>query len=833
MMRYICCVFLIWLISIPIQAQINFGDDIPDFDYANPHEYEIGGITISGVRYLDHNVLIMLSGLSVGDMIEIPGSDISDAIQKLWDQGFFEHISISASGIQDDMIFLNIEFKEKPRLSKYSFRGVKKAEAENLRDEVSLIRNDVVTDNVIMKTRNRVKQYFRDKGFLNAEVKISQLPDTAFANSVILYIDIDKNNKVKINEINIFGNENLPDNKIKRFLKSTKEKKIYRIFKSSKFIEDDFREDKISLIDKYNELGYRDAMFLNDSIYKHNDNTINLDIHIDEGNKYYIRSITWKGNTIHSDEALSNVLKMYKGDVYNKNLLQANLTFNPNGQDVSSVYLDDGYLFFQVTPVEISVKNDSVDLEIRLYEGKQARINKVAISGNTRTNDHVVIREVRTKPGQLFSRADIIRTTRELAQLRYFNPETLEPVPLPNPTDGTVDIEYKVEETSSDQFELSGGWGAGRLVGTIGLSFNNFSTRNIFKKNAWRPLPSGDGQKLSVRAQSNGRYYQAYNMSFTEPWLGGKKPNSFSVSLYHSVQSNGYDNDNPLRQAITINGVTVGLSKRVKWPDDFFVLSYGLSLQNYVLENYYSLFSFSDGYSNNLNAFFTLARNSIDQPIYPRGGSEVSLSLQVTPPYSWSIWSDKDYSDVSDQYRYKWIEYHKWKFRTSYYQSLAGNLVLSTRFRFAFLGYYNKDIGYSPFERYYVGGDGLSGYALDSRELVGLRGYANNTLTPRGPDGYIGATMYDKFTVELRYPVSLNPSATIYAQAFLEAGNAWLDFKEFNPFSLYRSAGFGVRIYLPMFGLLGLDWGFGLDEVPGLDDANGGQFHFSINQSID
>jgi len=433
----------------------------------------------------------------------------------------------------------------------------------------------------------------------------------------------------------------------------------------------------------------------------------------------------------------------------------------------------------------------------------------------------------------LFSRSDIIRTVRELAQLRYFNPETLEPVPQPNPTDGTVDIEYKVEETSSDQFELSGGWGAGTLVGTIGLSFNNFSTRNIFKKKSWRPLPSGDGQKLSVRAQSNGRYYQSYNFSFTEPWLGGKKPTAFSISLYHSIQSNGLNKKDENRQSITINGITIGISKRIKWPDDYFILSYGISLQNYILNDYYSLFEFSDGYSNNLASYITLSRNSIDQPIYPRKGSEVSLLFQATPPYSWSLWSDKDYTNVSDQDKYRWIEYHKWKFSSSFYTALAGNLVLSTRFRFAFLGYYNKDIGYSPFERYYVGGDGLSGYAMDSRELVGLRGYGNNTLTPRGPNGYIGATIYDKFTFELRYPISLNPNATIYALGFLEAGNAWLKFEDFNPFSMYRSYGLGVRIYLPMFGLLGLDWGYGLDEVSGVRGANEGQFHFSINQSID
>ena len=522
-----------------------------------------------------------------------------------------------------------------------------------------------------------------------------------------------------------------------------------------------------------------------------------------------------------------------KGDIYNQKVLDANLSFNPNGFDVSSLYLDDGYLFFQVNPVEVLVENDSIDLEIRIYEGKQARINKVTITGNTRTNDHVVIREIRTKPGQLFSRSDIIRTVRELAQLRYFNAETLEPVPKPNPVDGTVDIEYKVEENSSDQFELSGGWGGGYIVGTLGLSFNNFSTRKFFKKGAWRPLPSGDGQKLAIRAQSNGKYYQAYNLSFTEPWLGGKKPNAFSIGVYHSIQSNGLNKDDPSRSSIKIYGISIGLSKRLRWPDDYFILSQGLSLQNYSLDNYSGIgqLNFKNGYANSLSYNIGVARNSIDAPIYPRSGSEISLALQLTPPYS--LFSNKDYSDVTDQEKYKWIEYHKWKFKVSYFLNVFDNLVLSTRFRFAFLGYYNKDVGYAPFERYYVGGDGLSGYSIDSREVVGLRGYNNNSLTPRGPAGYIGATMYDKFTVEMRYPVSLNPNATIYMLGFLEAGNAWLEFDKFNPFSMHRSAGVGVRIFLPMFGLLGLDWGYGFDEIPNMPGANKGQFHFSINQSID
>jgi outer membrane protein insertion porin family len=479
----------------------------------------------------------------------------------------------------------------------------------------------------------------------------------------------------------------------------------------------------------------------------------------------------------------------------------------------------------------MQVDNDSIDIEIRIREGKQARINKVTVKGNSKTNDHVVIREIKTIPGQLFSRSDIIRTTRELAQLRYFNAETIKPVPTPNPEDGTVDIEYQVEETSSDQVELSGGWGGGMVVGTLGLSFNNFSARNIFKKNAWRPLPAGDGQKLSLRGQTNGKYYYSVSASFTEPWLGGKKPNSLSVSIYHSKQTNGYDSESSDYASLTINGGSVGLGKRLRWPDDYFTIFHSLSLQNYVLNNYGSLFSFSDGYANNLNYSLTIARNSIDAPIYARSGSEISLTLQLTPPFS--MFSSKDYTNLSDQDKFKWIEYHKWKFKASWFFNLTGKWVLNTKARFGFVGFYNSDIGYPPFERFYLGGDGLSGYALDGRELIALRGYGNNTLTPKTGTNYVGGNVYDKFTVELRYPLSLNPNATIYGLAFMEGGNAWKSFKEFNPYNMYKAAGFGVRIFLPMFGMLGLDWGYGFDKVPGFTDAAGGQFHFSINQSID
>ena len=823
--------FILVLFSATSKSQISIGSDLSEIDYSTPKEYEIGGITVTGVQFLDNNMLIMLSGLSVGDKITIPGDKISGAIDKLWEQGLFENIKISVSKISDKTIFLDIYLQERPRLSKFKFTGIRKGEADKVREEIKLTSGDVITENLISRASNNIENYFNKKGFLNAKATIKLISDTSVTNSVFLEINVQKNKKVKIKNINIHGNEFLTDNKVRRYLKETKQKRFWHIFKSSKFIQEDYKADLEKVIEKYNELGFRDSKIVKDSISKNNNKSITLDLWIYEGKKFFFRDINFVGNTKYSSKQLSEILKIKKGDTYNQKALEQNLSFNPNGYDISSLYMDDGYLFFQAIPVEMQVDNDSIDIEIRIREGKQARINKVTVKGNSKTNDHVVIREIKTIPGQLFSRSDIIRTTRELAQLRYFNAETIKPVPTPNPEDGTVDIEYQVEETSSDQVELSGGWGGGMVVGTLGLSFNNFSARNIFKKNAWRPLPAGDGQKLSLRGQTNGKYYYSVSASFTEPWLGGKKPNSLSVSIYHSKQTNGYDSESSDYASLTINGGSVGLGKRLRWPDDYFTIFHSLSLQNYVLNNYGSLFSFSDGYANNLNYSLTIARNSIDAPIYARSGSEISLTLQLTPPFS--MFSSKDYTNLSDQDKFKWIEYHKWKFKASWFFNLTGKWVLNTKARFGFVGFYNSDIGYPPFERFYLGGDGLSGYALDGRELIALRGYGNNTLTPKTGTNYVGGNVYDKFTVELRYPLSLNPNATIYGLAFMEGGNAWKSFKEFNPYNMYKAAGFGVRIFLPMFGMLGLDWGYGFDKVPGFTDAAGGQFHFSINQSID
>lgn len=840
-----------------------------DVDYADPVDYEIGGITVSGVKYLDNNALITLSGLSVGDKIKIPGDKTAKAIEKLWAQGLFEYIKIEISKIQGTIIFLNIDLKERPRLTRFSFTGIRKGEADDIREKIKLTRGDIVTDHLIMKTNAKIRDFFIEKGYLNVTVKTNSIIDTTSENTMWLDINIHKNKKVSISSIDFIGNQHIPKSALLGAIKETKEKfrfypfekidtflvslikdhskykkqditeiaKDYfsdrvklHIFKSSKFIASDFETDKVAIIDYYNEKGFRDARIVKDSIIKLPNNELKVQLTVDEGRKFYFRNVTFTGNTKYTTKELTRVLNIKSGDIYNQKQLEKNLQFNMDGYDIYSMYLDDGYLFFNASPVETKVENDSIDIEIRITEGKQARINKITIVGNTKTNDNVIIREIRTVPGQLFSRADLIRSQRELANLRYFNQEKIGITPKPNPVDGTVDIEFAVEEASSDQLELSGGWGAGMVVGTIGVSFNNFSTRNFFKKSAWRPIPSGDGQKISIRAQSNGSYYQSYSASFTEPWLGGKKPNALSVSVYHSVQSNGLSGET--RQSININGVSVSLTKRLKWPDDFFIFSQGVSFQNYTLNNYSSVFSFSNGYSNNLSYVVSLGRNSVDKPTYPTGGSDLSLSLQLTPPYS--LLNNVDYSSATDQERFKWLEYYKAKFQAYFYLNPFDKFVASLRFKTGYLGSYNRKVGDSPFERFYLGGDGLSGFALDGRELVGMRGYSNNSLTPTGVGtNFIGATIYTKYTAEIRYPVSLNPSATIYLLSFVEAGNTWLDFKAFNPFKMYRSAGFGVRVFLPMFGMLGLDWGYGFDDVPNLSGANKGQFHFSINSSID
>ncbi len=872
-LRYLIFLLFIYLLaSQPLHAQISIGQNEVT-DYNTPKDYYLGGVTVSGVKYLDGNVLVMLSGLTIGDKMKVPGDKISRAIRKLWEQGLFEEVSISVSKVVDDQVFLDIHLKERPRLSKFQFTGIKKSDADDIREKIRLVKGDYVTDNLIIKTKNIISKFYHDKGFLNASVNIVERRDTTAVNEVTLIINIEKNEKVKVYDITLHGNKTISEELLIATFKKTKEKSVFnpmndieeaiaqsavsvaktdfvdvanimgkhvmdnvkiRIFKSSKFIDEDYQEDKKTLIAKYNSLGYRDARILRDSISKNEDNTINIDLWIEEGPKYYIRSITWVGNTKYNSGFLDRIIKIRKGDIYDQDALEQSLTYNPNGADVRSLYMDDGYLFFDVQPVETRVENDSIDLEIRMHEGKQATISKVTIKGNTKTNDHVALREVQTRPGQLFSRDRLIRSQRQLAQLKYFDAEKLAPNVNPNPEDGTVDIGYDVTETSADQIELSGGWGYGRIIGTLGLSFNNFSLRNIVNLKAWKPIPAGDGQKLSLRFQTYGAGYFSYSFSFTEPWLGGRKPLSLSVSYFHSRYTNGLANNDPNYGYFKIDGISLGLGTQLRWPDDYFSLVQSINYNRYNTKNYSQIFAFGggNGVYNALSYGIELSRNSVDAPIFARSGSQFSINLELTPPYSW-FKGNVDYSSMPANEKFKMVEYYKIKFKGAWYINLIDKLVLNPRVQFGYLGTYTAALGVTPFERFYLGGDGLTGYNnMDGRELIGMRGYTNNSLTPLYPLT-IGGTVYTKYTFELRYPVSLNPNATIFALTFLEAGNDWLYWDNFNPFNVYRSVGFGVRVFLPMFGLLGLDWGYGLDAVPGSPGANGGQFHFSINSSID
>ncbi len=824
------------LITLFLVLPITFFAQEPDFqdmkviDYSVPKEYVIADVTVSGVEEVyQEEVLISLSGLRIGSTIKVPGDDITKVIEKFWSQGLFEDVKITATKVENGRIWLDIYLKARPRLSGFIIDGISKSESQDLMEKLNIRNGSQITDDVLNNIRRIVKDHFIEKGFLNTEINFEQKPDTTRVNMVKLQVDVGKNERVKIEDIVFHGNETFPDKKLRRVMKNTK-KKNWNIFKASKLIKDDFEEDKRTLIDFYNENGYRDATIVNDSITRVSEKRVMLHITLEEGSKYYFGDIEWIGNTIYPGEYLGEVLGINKGDVFDQTILDDRLFMDEDA--VNSLYLDNGYLFFNLDPVEVRVEDDTIDFEMRIYEGKQATINKIIIEGNTKTNEHVIRRELRTNPGDLFSKQDIIRTVRELAQLGHFDPEQINPEPIPNQAEGTVDLKYSLVEKANDQLEISGGWGMGMLVGTIGLRFSNFSIRNFFNWNMWRPVPSGDGQTLSVRAQSNGRFYQSYNLSFIEPWLGGKKRNSFSVSFYHtkiSRPSGGfYSFDFNSDEWMKITGASVGLGRRLNWPDDFFSLYNDVSYQRYNI-NDYDYFIFTDGLSNNISFTTRFSRNSVDQPIYPRRGSNFSLSLQLTPPFS--LLNNKNYEGVSDQEKYRWIEYHKWNFKADHYISLAGNLVLYTRAHFGYLGHYNDDIGPSPFEGFDLGGDGLTGYNLYGRETIALRGYENSSLTPV-IDGKKSGNVYNKYTVELRYPFTLNPSATVFGIAFLEAGNAWYAFDEFNPFLVKRSAGVGLRAFLPMFGLLGIDWGYGFDEIPGRPDANKGQFHFTIGQQF-
>ena len=813
-------------------------------DYAQPQDYIIGEIAISGVKHLSESVLINMSGLKSGEKITIPSDQISSAIYKLWNQGLFENIDIKIMSIVENKINLEIELEEYPRLSKFKFKGkISKSDISTLKEDLKLIRGKVLTQNLIINSTKSIKNFFIDKGFLNTSVKSIIIKDTLTKNASLLIFDINKNNKVKIHDIIVSGrkqelntNKNLfnkqdtvyaiSNSKLRKSMKETKVKNKWRFFKASKFIKSNYEEDKINIIKKYNEKGYRDARILKDTTFLNSDNSLVVEINLFEGDPYLFGNISFIGNTVYTNDELFNQMGIKKGDVFNQTTLESRLFGSQDGSDISALYLDNGYLFFNANPIEVSTENNQIDLEIRIYEGEQARVNKVSVIGNTKTNDHVIMREIRTMPGDLFKRSDIMRSQRELAMMQYFNPETFDVKIDPQPTRNEVDITYVVEEKSSDQISMSGGWGAGRVIGQLALTFNNFSSKNFFKKDKWKPLPSGDGQRLILQAQSNGIYYRTYRASFVEPWLGGKKPTSLSVSLHRAESTNGLDGDE--KQELSITGLSVSLGNRLKKPDDWFRLYNGLEFSRYDLNNSQTFFSFSDGYSNNINYSLTLDRNSVDQATYPRQGSHFTLSLNATPPYS--LFDDvDDYSTLTEQEKYKWMEFYKFNFKSVWYSAFTDKLVLATRTQFGLLGTYSQNKGITPFERFYVGGDGLSGVGMmnDGRELIALRGYSNNSLSPT-----TGATVFSKYTAELRYALSLNPSSTMYMLGFVEAGDAWESFDNFNPFIVKRTAGVGLRIMLPMVGMMGLDYGWGLDDVIGSPNANGGQFHFSMGQTF-
>ncbi|WP_338759856.1 outer membrane protein assembly factor BamA [Bernardetia sp. ABR2-2B] len=804
-----------------------------DFDYANPKEYTVGGISVEGASYLDPNALISLTGLRIGDKITIPGEDIGLAIRKLWKQGLLGDVSIEVDKFEAEKVFLKLILTERPRLSRFEFTGIPKGQKSTLKDKVTLVRGRIVNDVILKNTEVAIKQHYIKKGFRNVKVNIVQKKDTTLANSIRLEIDVDKGKKVRIQEIEIEGNEAIADKKLKRKLKKTKEFAPWNVFRSSKFIPSEFNNDKKSLIAFYNKEGYRDAYIISDTV-KTVEDGVKIKMIVNEGNKYHYRNITWSGNYIHSDTVLSSVLGVRKGDVYNPEDLQKRMSYNPTGLDITSLYMDDGYLFFNVQPVEIRVDNDSIDIEMRIYEGDQATISKVIVTGNTRTRDHVILREVYTLPGQKFSRSALLRTQQQLSQLGYFDAENIGINPIPNVADGTVDIHYSVEEKPNDQIELSGGWGGqavGGFIGTLGLTFNNFSSSRLFDFSSWSPLPQGDGQQVSLRFQASGRQFQTYSFSFTEPWLGGKKPNSFSVSLQHSKQSE-FNIFREISGNFQVSGITLALGRRLRVPDNYFTLSNSLAYLRYSLNNYTraGFRGITDGVFNNIVFNTTLSRSSVDSPIYPRNGASVSLSLGLTPPYS--SFRDINYETAEDAEIFKFVEYHKWMFDNSWYTPIVGDLVFSARAHMGFIGSYNPSTPTSPFERFILGGAGLGfGNILLGSDIIGLRGYEDNKVVPSDARQE-GGIAYNKFVMELRYPVTLNQAASIFVLAFAEGGNNWGSFKNFQPFDLRRSAGVGARIFMPAFGLLGIDWAYGFDDIPGSPGANGPQFHFTIGQQI-
>lgn len=843
----------------------------PDISYAGtPKTLVLGGINVSGIEGYEDYMLAGISGLSVGQEIMVPGNEITDAVKRYWRHGLFSDVKISADSIVGDKIYLHISLAMRPRVSVINYVGLKKSEREDMENKLGLLKGAQITPNMIDRAKILAKRYFDDKGFKNADIEIRQRDDVSNKNQVILDVIIDKKEKMKVRDIIIEGNAQLSSRKIKggflrkgAFAKTHEAGKLSSLFKAKKFTPERWAADKKKLIEKYNELGFRDATILEDTVWNADEKHVNIHIKVNEGKKYYLRNITWVGNTVYSTDYLNALLGMKKGDVYDQKLLNKRLTEDEDA--VGNQYWNHGYLFYNLQPTEVNIVGDSIDLEMRIVEGQQAHLNKVRINGNDRLYENVVRRELRTKPGDLFSKEALQRSARELATMGHFDAEKVSPDVRPNYEDGTVDINWNLEQKSNDQIEFSLGWGQTGLIGKIGLKLNNFSMRNLFGKNKERRglLPIGDGETLSLGVQTNGKYYQSYNASYSTAWLGGKRPLQFNVSVFYSKQTgvssnyynnnsryayynslngygssyyNNYENYYDPNQYIQMLGASVGWGKRLRWPDDFFVLSMDLSYTRYMLKNW-RYFIMSNGNANNINLGLTLSRNSTDNPMFPRKGSEFMASVSVTPP--WSKWDGKDYRNLANdpksptfakeqQEKYRWVEYHKWKFKSKTYTALSGGqkcFVLMSRVEFGLLGSYNS-YKKSPFETYYMGGDGMSGYSTGyAEETIGLRGYENGSLTPYGAEGYA----YTRMALELRYPFMLG-NTTIYGLGFAEAGNAWTDTRKFNPLQLKRSAGLGVRIFLPMVGLMGIDWAYGFDKVYGT--KGGSQFHFILGQEF-
>lgn len=815
-------------------------DSLEIIDYSDPKEFEIGGLQIVGTVYSDPNAITSISGLKVGSTIRIPGPEIPKAIKALWNLRLFTDVRIVKEKVIGDVVFLEIKVQERPRLSNYTFEGVKKGQHDDLTEAIKpyVSKGGIVTDNLKVSSCRVIEKYFFEKGFMDAKATTREEADTSRVNAVRLVFDVHVGDRIKISEIQIVGNAEVKGKKLVHKMDKTKAKS--RLFASSKLIQEDYEKDKQEIIKYYNTIGYRDARILGDSIWRDDKGFLQMAIKVNEGQRYYFRNLTWKGNSIYDTATLNQVLGIKAGDIYNQELLDTRLRFSQEGRDVSTLYMDNGYLFFQVDPVEVAIEEDSIDLELRIFEGPQASIDKVIVSGNDRTHEHVVRRELRTLPGEKFSRSDIIRSQREIINLGYFNQENLGINTPVNPDRGTVDIEYDVEEKPSDQLELSAGWGGyRRVIGTLGVSFNNFSTRNIFNKSAWRPLPMGDGQRVSIRAQTNGDFYQSYNLSFTEPWLGGRKPNAFSVAGFYNRFAYGYFlSPNDDQQSFNILQGSVSLGSRLKWPDDNFISSTAVNLQKLTLNNWtQGLFRSDNGEIVSFGEFYnysilqTISRSTVSDPIYPKSGANISLSVQATPPYS-LFNPDKDYTDLSTQQKFRFLEYHKWKLDAEWYTTITGKMVLKTSIKMGMLGYYNKEIGTSPFERFQLGGDGINNrqFGFAGVDIISMRGYEIDQIEanqdPNG--GTVAAPIFDKFTVELRYPLSLNPSSSIYVHAFMQGGNAWKTFRDFNPFDFKRSAGLGMRVFLPMFGVLGFDYGIGFDKTGERTIRNLGDFNIVL-----